>query len=123
MRDGASHPGSAGINVFLPEIEEVESSLDSITGSRTTFPSFCCNPSAIRALACGIGRSRRGEAIRGVGPLNSARSKMCFFVNGTETVAKPAEPAPSVLRTLAVSVFFAGSHTGPRGHSVGLDEI
>ena len=92
-------------------------------GSAASFPSFCCNPSAIRALACGIGRSRRGEAIRGVGPLIGVRSKIWFSAKDTWTAPKPAAPAPSVLRTLAVSLFFAGSHTGPRGHSVDLDEI
>ena len=38
------------------------------TGSVLTFVSFCCKPSAISPSAARIARSRRGEAIRGVGP-------------------------------------------------------
>ena len=56
---------------FFPEIEEVGFSLD-YTRSGVTFVSFCCKPSAISSSAVRIARSRRGEAIRGVGPLNGA---------------------------------------------------
>ena len=38
------------------------------TGSPASFVSFCRNPSAISSSTARIARSRRGEAIRGVGP-------------------------------------------------------
>ena len=38
------------------------------TGSAPTFVSFCCNPFPFSSSTARIARSRRGEAIRGVGP-------------------------------------------------------
>ena len=65
---------------FFPEIGRGGVLFRFYLGSPPTFVSFCCNPSAIRALACGIGRSRREEAIRGVRRLNGAAVKIRFLV-------------------------------------------
>ena len=48
------------------------------TGSVLTFVSFCCNPFPFSSSTARIARSRRGEAIRGVGPLNGVGVEIWF---------------------------------------------
>ena len=64
---------------FFPEIEEeVGFSLDSIPGlPAPSFVSFCCNPfPPFSSSTARIARSRRGEAIRCVGPPKGVGSKI-----------------------------------------------
>ena len=61
------------------------------TGSALNFVSFCCNPFPFSSSTARIARSRRGEAIRGVGPLNGAGVKIRILFLSKEIAPKGTE--------------------------------
>ena len=91
-------------------------------GSRVTFVSFCCNPSAISPSAARIARARRGGSIHAVGPPNGVGWEIWIFAKDMGTALEPMAPTPNTLWRLGESSFFEVSDTGPRGHLVDLVE-
>ena len=67
------------------------------TGSAPSFVSFCCNPFPFSSSTARIARSRRGEAIRGVGPLNGAGVKIRLLASDQDIAPEPTEVRPCYL--------------------------